>query len=359
MAFTAEELANINNSVLDEYLNKGTVFKQQIQAKPMLDAFDSAAGTFSGGKGEVSWAVASGKSGGTLQGFTHDDEVTYYNPANTKRAAVPWKEMHLGMGLTHTELKIAGINVVESGADQRNSDIDGRDMYVLAEMYEEKVASFGEDYAVDLDAMIHADGTADTKELAGIRSFLLDSPAQGSYGGISRVTNSWWRNRAATAAFNSDGGQNKITASASNGGALITFLEKEVRQLRRYARGAWRPKWFAGSDFIDAYLMEIRANGNYSDRGFMASGTVDGGMDDPSFKRMPFIYDPTLDDLGRGKFCYCIDMAKIKLLYLKGNKMKKANPARPPERYVQYMAVTTTAVMVAKQLNTSGVYEIN
>ena len=69
-------------------------------------------------------------------------------------------------------------------------------------------------------------------------------------------------------------------------------------------------------------------------------------------------YDPTLDDLGLAKRCYNIDMRRIKLLYMAGEKMKKANPARPYDRYVMYRGVTTTAVMVAQQLNTSAVYDI-
>jgi hypothetical protein len=41
-----------------------------------------------------------------------------------------------------------------------------------------------------------------------------------------------------------------------------------------------------------------------------------------------------------------------------GQRMQKHNPARPYDRYVMYNGITTTAVMVAKQLNTSAVYDI-
>lgn len=359
MPFSAEELANIANSALDTYINKGTVFKQQIQAKPMLDAFDSASGTFVGGKENVSYAVKKGDAGGSLAGYTHDDEVTYYNPATTKRVALPWKEMHIGITFTHTELKHDGINVVEDGADQSNNELDGREEQALANILDNKMEDLAEDYAVSMEGLIHGDGSSDTKAIAGIRSFILDSPAQGSFGGLSRVTNSWWRNRAATAAFASDGGQNKITSASTGGGVLLTFLQKEMRQLRRYAQGAWRPKWFAGSAFIEAIEAELRANGNYTQDGFMREAAVDGGMADVKFKGMPLVYDPRLDDLSRSKFCYVIDMRRVKLLYMKGNKMKRASPARPPERYTQFLGMTTTGLMIAQQLNTSGVYEIN
>jgi hypothetical protein len=49
----------------------------------------------------------------------------------------------------------------------------------------------------------------------------------------------------------------------------------------------------------------------------------------------------------------------VRLLYMNGNRMKKHNPARPYDRMVMYNGITTTALMVARRLNSSGVYEIN
>jgi hypothetical protein len=69
-------------------------------------------------------------------------------------------------------------------------------------------------------------------------------------------------------------------------------------------------------------------------------------------------YDPTLDNLSLSKRMYSIDFRGLYLMYMQGEKMKRANPARPYDRYVMYKALTTTAVLVAQQLNTSGVYDI-
>lgn len=83
-------------------------------------------------------------------------------------------------------------------------------------------------------------------------------------------------------------------------------------------------------------------------------------MDGISFMGTPIEYDPTLDDLGLQKRAYVIDMGRtgVRLLYLNGKRMKKHDPARPYDRYVMYNGITTTAVMIAKQLNTSAVYDI-
>ena len=102
----------------------------------------------------------------------------------------------------------------------------------------------------------------------------------------------------------------------------------------------------------------MRANGYYSMNGFQ--GQQDGAMGDVAFNRVLLQYDPTLDDLGLSKRCYTLDVGRsgIKLLYMDGQRMKKHNPARPYDRMVMYNGITTTAVLVAKSLNASGVYDI-
>ena len=200
MAFTAAELDNITNSTLERYENRPEVQKQDRQNKPMLMAFDKAAKTFPGGKDKVSFGVSSAKGGGGLQGYTHDDTVGYYNPTGTLRAGFPWREHHQGLGITHTELKIDGITVVESGSLQRTNAKSDREAQALANLMDEKVEKFDEDYDVSLDLLLHQDGTADAKALAGVGAFILADPSAGATGGLSRTTYPWWRNRAATAA---------------------------------------------------------------------------------------------------------------------------------------------------------------
>ena len=360
MPFTATELANIANATLDYYMGKGEVYASAIQNKPMMEAFDRAAGTFSGGKGDVSLAVKAGQGGLTLTGYTHDDIVTYGNPATIKRVNFPWKEHHIGMGLTHTELKHDGITVNESASTQRTNEKDGREEHALANLLEEKIEEMNEDYAVSWDGLIHGDGSNDTKALAGIQAFILDDPSLGSTGGLNRTANDWWRNRAATAAADAAGsGPAAITSNVSDGGALLQFLQEEQRQLDRFARGSRRSRKFAGSDFIAALEKEIRANGMYAQTGWQGGdGNVDGAMPKVRFAGIEIQYDPTLDDLGQEKRMYDIDMRRLRLLYMAGERMKRANPARPYDRYVLYRGVTSTAVMCAQQLNTSGVYDI-
>ena len=353
MPFTADEISNINNSSLEAFIEKGTVFKQNVANKPMLKAFDEARGSFSGGNMFASVGVKSGQGGGSLSGYTHDDQVTYYNPTPNKRAKFGWKEHHIGLVVSHTELKIDGVDIDDTSGSQTTSKMDGREAHVLADLLDGKNEDLGEDYAKSLDLLVHGDGTSDTKALAGIRAFILDVPATGTTGGINRSANAWWRNRAATTANG-----NVVTSNTASGGALLQFLQKDLRLLGKYAQGGTRWRFFAGSDFYDAMEKELRANGNYTMDGFMREGAVDGGMAPLKFKGKPIEWDPTLDDLGRGKFMYVIDMKRLRLFYMNGQRMKKHNPQRPYDRYVMYNGITTTAVMVAQQLNTSLIAEI-
>lgn len=359
MPVAPDVLADINNATLQNYIDKGKVWKQNVSNKPLLKDLNAQAGSFGGGKEFVSFAVKDGRSGATLQGYSYDDQVNYYDPATIVRARFPWREHHIGVTLTHTELKQDGINVVEDGTDQTTVAMDGREEFALANRLDEVMDTMGEDYAFSLNRLLWGDGTADVKAIAGIRSIVLDNPAAGTTGNISRVAFPYWRNRAATAANAAAGGQGAITSSATAGGALISFLEKEDRQRMRFKRGTTKTRIYAGTDWIAAYEGEMRANGYYTQTGWRGTA-VDGAMGTPQWRGTDIVYDPTLDDLGLSKRAYFLDIGStgIRLLYMDGNRMKKHHPARPYDRYVMYNGITMTGVLIARQLNTSGVYDI-
>lgn len=359
MAFTAGEITNIANAALDWYLNRGDTFKQSIQAKPLLQAMEASGKTFPGGKGNISLAIKGAfGAGGTndhVVGYTHNDTVNFYTPANIMRANFPWREHHIGLTLTHTELKIDGISVTdEQGNGESTSEHSQRDMHVLVNLLQDKLQDFGEQYARSMNTLLWGDGTTDPKALAGMQAIIVDNPATGLLGGVDRVANTWWRNRAATAAAGAAGGQAPIASSPTNGGVLLTFLQNEYRQLIRY--GGRPNKAFAGSSFISAMETEIRANGNYSMRGFR--GPQDGAMGQMSFMDIAIEYDPTLDDLNHAKRCYIFDTRHIYLMKMDDEWRHTFTPARQYNQFVLYKSMTCTGQMVAQQVNSAGVYDI-
>lgn len=355
MAFSQAEIDNIANAALDYYISKGNVFSSTIQDKPLLAAMDAKAKTFPGGKGQVSVAVK-GQYDSSLGGYTHNDTVNYVNPAKIKRANFAWKEHHIGIGVTLTELKRDGITVVDSMNSDSLKNNRGREETALANMLEDKLGDMAEGYAKGLNSFLWGDGTADANALAGIRAFVKDTPAAAgqTLGGIDQnaSANSWWRNRV-----------NLAVSTTGTGDELLTFLNAEFRQLQRF--GGKPDVALCGSDFMDRLTKELRARGYYTQSGFARSTDIKHG--DVTFGGLVFKYDPTMDDIGTtlggatnyAKRAYILDSSKLCLYYMENEKMKKHSPARPHNQYVMYRAVTTTGCLAATQINCHGVYQFS
>lgn len=369
MAFTAGEIASIANASLDYYFNKGGQFDQTIQEKPLLNLFEGRKKTFPGGKGNISLAVVGaygdGSGNDVVKGYTHNDAVNFFTPANIKRANYPWREHHIGLTLTHTELKIDGISVVDTNGE-KTAEHSKRELTVLVNLLEQKLFSLGEQYARTMNKLLWSDGTADAKALAGMQSIIKDNPCQGTVGGLDQTTATgfnWWRNRAYTAAMGTwlgahpgDGlGGAPIASNPANGGALLQQLQHEYFQLIRY--GGKPTVALAGSSFIDALMIERRANGYYSITGFSNSQDISSGdIILPGGTKVQ--YDPTLDDLGYAKRMYWFDPKCIFLMAMEDEWRKDHTPARPYNIFVLYKSITSTGQLCATMLNSSLVIDI-
>lgn len=343
MPFTAQELSNIANAALDFHV-RGPAHSNVIQKRPLVKALYARKKTFPGGKEFITTPVK-GVYTTSVQGFSHDDEVSYQNPANIKRAQAKWYEMHSGINLTLTELKVDGISVVDSMDSADTTKHDERELTVLTGILEDKMEDMSEGTARSMDEILWRDGTQDAKVIPGITSFILDVPsAAGSTFGIDRTANTWWRNRASLA----------IDSTTAGNQNLVNTLQSEFRQLRRYGKGPTH--MFAGSTFMSNFEAELRSKGNYTLEGWAKSGKIDASIADLAFKGIEIEYTPILDDLSKAKYCYALDLDAIRLRPMTGEWEKMHTPARPPEKYVMYRAMTSTGGLIASQLNTSGVY---
>jgi hypothetical protein len=224
-----------------------------------------------------------------------------------------------------------------------------RDMTVLVNLLDNKLADMAEQTSRSLNSLIWGDGTSDPKALAGVRSMITDDPAVGTVGGIDRslAGNEWWRNYSNVAA--------PVTSLPTMGGTLCQYIQGLYRQLTRY--GGRPTHAFCGSDFLGALEVELRANGNYSQVGYSSGKDVSVGS--INHMGLNFQYDPSLDDMGFQKRCYMIDTANVFLMAMDGEWRHRHNPARPENAFVYYTSVTYTGQMVAKQLNSSAVIAIS
>lgn len=367
MAVTQAQLDFIANGALDFYLNKGKAFQQQLQDRPLVALFEGKAKSFPGGKGDISVAVqgAYGAAGtnDSLTGYSYDDTVAFYNPTNLARLAYTWREHHIGISVTHTEMKHDGLSVTDEMGN--SSQHSGRDQTVLVNMWENKLFDFGERYARSANDLYWGDGTADAKALHGMQHFLVPDPSIGTVGGMNRATagNEYIRNRARTAAFQAKiavtaalaaHGGDAVTSAAANGGALWQALQEEMLQLRKY--GGKPDMFLAGSDFIGALQVEMRANGYYNNNGMR--GSQDGAMGPMLFDGTTVQYDPTLDDLSLEKRGYWFDSRHIGLHKMQGEWRRTHKPARPEDKFVLYRSITSTGQLVATQLNSGLVIDI-
>jgi len=341
---TAEQLENAANAALAYFFEKGSTFDQSIQDKPLLKKMKDRQKTFPGGNRNIELRVV-GDYVTQIMGFTNDDTVTYGNPTTIKVLTYPWKEIHAGIKVPFTELKIDGITVSDSTTGKSTRDVSGADMQRLAGIFENKLADMAEGWARGTNTMFWLDGTQDAKQVPGILSFILDDPTSATVvAGVDQSTNTWWRNRANLA----------INASTPANQVLINTLQTELRQLRRY--GGKPDVMYAGSTFIEALEKEIRANGQYTQDG--NTGSQDPSMGDLFFKKIPVFYDPTLDDLGYAKRAYWLDTSTILPMVMDGEDMKTHNPARPEDKYVLYRAITWTGGLICRKRNANGVYAI-
>lgn len=349
MAFTADELSSIANAALDFHW-KGQPLPQNIQEKPLLRAMESGRKTFPGGKGDITLPVKGkyafegtpGVEPGNLTGYTHDDQVTYGNIAGIMRAAYAWREVHTGWSVTHTELKIDGISVVDSMRGERTSNHSRRELTAISNIMQDKVETFSEILSKQLNDMFWGDGQADPLGFLGVRYFITATPAVGTTGGINRATSTWWQNRYLSI--------NPSTA------AMPLELHKEFRQLRRYGG---RPSLIlCGSAFLDALIAQLYAKGDFTQQGWSKPASTEIGVADVTYNGLKFEYDPTLDDLSLSKACYVIDPRRLYVYAMDQEWGKDHNPARPHDSYALYKAKTYTGQMVANQLNCHGLYVI-
>jgi hypothetical protein len=223
-----------------------------------------------------------------------------------------------------------------------------RDLTVLVNLLDNKLADMAEQSARSLNTLLWGDGAADAKALAGIRALVTDDPTTGTVGGIDRsvAANAWWRNHSNVAT--------PVASAATGGGTLITYIQGLYRQLTRF--GGRPTHAYCGSDFLAALESELRANGNYSMQGFSAGKDVSVGS--INHMGLEFQYDPTMDDLTFNKRCYLLDLQNIFIQAMDGEWRRRHNPARPENAFVYYTSLTYTGQVVAKQLNSSAVVAI-
>jgi hypothetical protein len=111
-----------------------------------------------------------------------------------------------------------------------------------------------------------------------------------------------------------------------------------------------------GSTFLDNLNAEIMSKGNYTQTGWNRQKSIDFGIADLELKDISFIYDPTLDDLSKEKYCYIFDDRHLHPMVMEGEDDRTHSPSRPEDKYVLFRSMTWTGGLVQWQRNSAGVY---
>ena len=344
MPLTQAVIDNVANAAIDFHMDRGKVHNQHIQDKPLLRELRSKQKTFPGGKGEITVRPVFETQSG-IEGFDSDDTLSFVNPTPIKTARYPWRMIHNGITMTTDELLRDGISVVDTNG-RNTSNHSQRELTMLANILQTKLEDMSEGFAAGTNEMLWRDGTQDAKEVAGIQSMITEDPSTGVVGGIDRATQPLWRNISLA-------GGNAVVSNPDTS-ALIKKLREQVRQLTRFGR----PNHIilCGSKFMDELEAEVDAKGIYTQNGFNQQTNI--GIGELSLNGLGcFKYDPTLDTLGKERYCYFIDCNGIMLMPIEGEDMKKHYPARPHDKMVIFRSMTWAGALVAKQLNTSMVVE--
>lgn len=339
----ADTLNEIINSTLPFYI-KNELFKQNLDERPTLKAMLENKKEFPGGP-DVR-LNAKGNYDAHGEWISDDGPVNFRNPTGTLQAIYPWYALHDGIEIGYAALKAAGFSVGDSGKASEHSK---REAIQITNYLEQCYDDLNESVPISMQKMFWQDGSQDAAASPGIPFFVADDPSTGVVGGISRVSNTWWRNRSLI-------GASKISWSTSNQ-TLTHTLQAEARQLRRKARN---PKFYlpAGEKMIRALEREAYAKGQLTQIGF--NGNTKIGLGNIFVQGLGVVeYEPMLDDLGMDDRLYVIDTSKIHPMVMEDEEFKTHMPARPHNMFKIYKSVTWTGMMVAKQLNSSGVYQVD
>jgi hypothetical protein len=282
---------------------------------------------------------------GFLQGISGDDSITYNAASNALRAVYNWYETIASLWITWTDLLIDGISIFDDTKGGRQSEHSEATMTRITGLLENRLDDFGESRSRARSDMFWGDGSQDSKQVPGVTALFPDS-GQGVVGGISGVTNAWWRNRVNLA----------LVASPSNS-TLIQFFNSELVQLKLY--GGRPNKWVAGSAFLDALRSELFAKGYFTQTGFMGEKATDlgmGGIHISGIGKCEF--EPTLDRKGLGKRSYIFDGRRLRLRPMEMESNKVLAPERPYNYLVFLHNVKDAEGLEVTQRNGSGVYSL-
>lgn len=347
MPFTAEQLSYAGKAAMDFEIKQKPEDLYNID-RPLLKALRSSQKEFPGASQFVIEKLRT-TNDSNFGWFGPDGEVSFNRKRTLDQASFGWGSAHDGFALTEEELLQNYISVT----DDKNAAPTTSERHQFVNLIQENTETLKLGFAEKFDYDLHLDGTQSPDAIPGLDLLVSTTPTTGTVGGINRATQPLWRNYAKT-------------GIASTAGVLSAELEIAHRSCK--LRGGMAPNlYLAGSKFIDAYRAELRATQQiHIQAGSNGVGGMDASIDNLSFKGVPIVWDPVLDELQAAtnaavawdKRLYMLNTKTIRLRPAKGQDMVTRNPPRVYNRFTHYWGVTWRGAMTIVRPSANAIISI-
>lgn len=328
MPLNALEIDRIGKVAIDHNRKNKPVDQINVE-RPLLDDLLKKPKDLVGGKDFIvsQLYVANGNNG---QYWSGNSRVTYNTRTPDEQVKFRYTNFHDGFTVNEDELFRAGIKIND---DKGKSMSTPSEVVALANYFESRAKALAEGAKDFMHAAVWLDGTQNVDAVPGVDAFVSLTPAAGTIGGLSAVTNTYWRNDART-------------GLASTLTALTDAMEKAKRAIMRTQGRV--TNIYAGSDFIDALRNAVlAANQTQITYGGGTQIGIDMATKQMKFDGVPIVWVPEFDTsfgtspaTSFGKRCYMLDMRHINMARDPDDFMKMRYPGSAVDQYVYYYAMT-------------------
>jgi hypothetical protein len=346
MPFNSEQISYAGKAAMDFVV--GNVEDLYNTERPLLKALSANKKTFPGAKQYINEKLRT-TNDSNFQWFAPDSEVSYNRKRTLTEANFSWGSAHDGFALTEEELLQNYISVT----DDRNAAPTQSEQFQFVNLITENTETLKAGFNEKFDYELHLDGTQSTEAIPGLDALVSTTPTTGTVGGINRATTTIWRNQAETG------------ISVASAGNLQARMEINWRACARVGGNA--PNLImCGSKFLDAYRADLLATRVVQVNAKNGGINLDGGSDNPTFKGVPIVWDPVMDDLQAAlnptvnwdKRCYFLNTRFLKLRPAQGQDMVTRKPPRVYNRYTHYWGLTWRGAMTITRPGAMAVLSI-
>lgn len=153
-------------------------------------------------------------SGGPYSGF----DLLNVIPSDTvKNGAWDWKQQYVNV-------TVDGLTLIKTDSPE-----------AIANFIELYFAQAEMEMAENLATGLWSDGVTNTKDIDGFKGAIDDGTVLGTYGGLSRTTNTWWKSqRDASTSTMTLAALNSMFGSCGNGGRHTTLIASRQGQYNRF-----------------------------------------------------------------------------------------------------------------------------